>query len=204
MSNISSVELINPLGFPVNLKNELALRLKDLNNVTIGFIDNIKPNAGLFLDFVENLLQKDYPNVKFVKIRKDFTSSRLIADQLIGKVSGVVNAWGDWGGCTSWCIHDSAYLEKNGIPTSTVVSTAFVKPGRLAAKNLQLENLPLLIVPHPLNDLKPNEVNDLAVASYPTILNQLMNRSSQDIETIINFMHPAAIKKSNETVSTKD
>ena len=42
-----------------------------------------------------------------------------------------------------------------------------------AAKNLQLDELPLLITPHPLNDLTPDEVRDLARGAYPVDLKQL-------------------------------
>jgi len=44
-----------------------------------------------------------------------------------------------------------------------------VTPGRLAAKNLQIDNLPLLILPHPLNDLNPEEVRDMARLAYPVV-----------------------------------
>jgi hypothetical protein len=33
------------------------------------------------------------------------------------------------------------YLEKRGVPTSTIVSTAFHRHGRLAAKNLRIDAL---------------------------------------------------------------
>lgn len=89
------MRLINPLGFPEKLHAELAPRLESFADKTIGLIDNIKPNAGLFLSYIEEMLKADYPSIQFQKVRKNFTSSRLIADQLVGKVNGVVNAWGD-------------------------------------------------------------------------------------------------------------
>lgn len=90
-----TTRLINPLGFPDKAQVPLAVRLKSLEGKTIGLIDNIKPNAGLFLSYIEEMLKKDNPSIRFHKVRKNFTSSRLIADQLVGKVQGVVNAWGD-------------------------------------------------------------------------------------------------------------
>ena len=59
------------------------------------------------------------------------------------------------------------------MPTSTVVSTAFLTHGHLAAKNLQLEDLPLLVTPHPLNDLTADEVREMARSAYPVVLEQL-------------------------------
>lgn len=93
--NAATMRLVNPLGFPDKVQNALAARLKSLEGKTIGIIDNIKPNAGLFLSYIEEMLKNDNPTVQFIKVRKNFTSSRLIADELVGKVQGVVNAWGD-------------------------------------------------------------------------------------------------------------
>jgi hypothetical protein len=96
MSSVTSViRLINPLGFPEESRSALAPRLKSLEGKTIGIIDNIKPNAGLFLSFLKEMLLRDNPTLRFLKVRKDFTSSRLIADELKGKVQGAINAWGD-------------------------------------------------------------------------------------------------------------
>jgi hypothetical protein len=89
------VRIINPLGEPEAVRATLARRLKSLEGKSIGFIDNIKPNAGLFLGYVEEMIRADYPGVTVHKVRKNFTSSKLIADQLEDKVEAVVNAWGD-------------------------------------------------------------------------------------------------------------
>ena len=83
------------------------------------------------------------------------------------------------------------YLEKLGVPTSTVVSTAFLKHGHLAAKNLQMADLPLLVTPHPLNDLTPEQVHDLARAAYPIVLEQLTGMNKQAPHTHVKFEHPA-------------
>jgi len=40
-------------------------------------------------------------------------------------------------------------LEKRGVPTATVVTTSFLRHARLAARNLKLEKLPLVVTPHP-------------------------------------------------------
>ena len=78
------------------------------------------------------------------------------------------------------------------MPTSTVVSTAFLVHGRLAAKNLQLDDLPLLVVPHPLNDLSPEEVRELARSAYPVVIRQLTGQGAQDKDTNVDYVHPVA------------
>ena len=78
------------------------------------------------------------------------------------------------------------------MPTSTIVSTAFLTHGRLAAKNLQLDDLPLVVTPHPLNDLTPAEVRELARAAYPVIIRQLTGQGALEKHTVVDYVHPAA------------
>jgi len=89
------VTLVNPIGERQGEQSALAPRLDTLQGKSIGFIDNIKPNAGLFLRYIEEMIRADYPGVQTHTVRKDFTPNHLIADRLYGKVHGVVNAWGD-------------------------------------------------------------------------------------------------------------
>lgn len=88
------ITLINPLSETTTKRSALARRIPTLKGKSIGFIDNIKPNAGLFLRYIEEMIRADYPDVKTETVRKNFTPNALIADKL-GKVDAVVNAWGD-------------------------------------------------------------------------------------------------------------
>jgi hypothetical protein len=72
------------------------------------------------------------------------------------------------------------------------VSTAFLTHGRLAAKNLQLDDLPLVVTPHPLNDLTPAEVRELARAAYPIVIRQLTGQGVPEKHTKVDYVHPAA------------
>ena len=71
------------------------------------------------------------------------------------------------------------------------MSTAFLTHGRLAAKNLQLDDLPLLVTPHPLNDLTPDEVRELARSAYPIVIAQLTGQGLLAQHTRVDFVHPA-------------
>jgi hypothetical protein len=71
------------------------------------------------------------------------------------------------------------------------VTIAFLRHARLAAKNLRLEKLPLLVTPHPLNDLTLEQVQALARSAYPTIIAQLTAAGAIPEETRIDFVHPA-------------
>ena len=95
MSTANIVKLVNPVGQRAVGRAVLARRLDTLSGKSIGFIDNIKPNANLFVQYIEEMIRSDYTGVETHTVRKNFTSSKLIANELEGRVQALVNAWGD-------------------------------------------------------------------------------------------------------------
>ena len=95
MTAANTIKLVNPVGQRGIERATLAHRLTTLNGKSIGFIDNIKPNAGLFIQYIEEMMRADYAGIETHTVRKNFTSSKLIAHELDGKVQALVNAWGD-------------------------------------------------------------------------------------------------------------
>ncbi len=95
MTAVNTIRIVNPVGQRAIERMALARRLETLNGKSIGFIDNIKPNAGLFIQFIEEMMRADYSGLQTFTVRKNFTSSKLIANELEGKVQALVNAWGD-------------------------------------------------------------------------------------------------------------
>ena len=71
-----TVRLVNPVGQRSSATIALAPRLTSLNGKSVGLIDNIKPNANLFIQYIEQMLRADYPDIRTHTIRKNFTSSR--------------------------------------------------------------------------------------------------------------------------------
>lgn len=95
MTAANSVRIVNPVGQRAVERMALARRLDTLNGKSIGFIDNIKPNAGLFIQAIEEMMRANFTGLHTHTVRKNFTSSKLIAHELDGKVQALVNAWGD-------------------------------------------------------------------------------------------------------------
>ena len=89
------VTLINPVGQCETRAAALAPRRGPLDGKSIGFIDNMKPNVQPFLQHIERMMRAQYPGIRTSTVRKNFTSSKLIANELEGKVDYLVNAWGD-------------------------------------------------------------------------------------------------------------
>lgn len=66
--------------------------------------------------------------------------------ELRDECDAVVNAYGDCGPRTSWCIRDSVSLELQGVPTATINSDDIVR-GQADSRALGLPGLPLVSVP---------------------------------------------------------
>ena len=95
MTAPNTIRIVNPVGSRAVERMALARRLDTLNGKSIGFIDNIKPNANLFIQYIEEMVRADYADVETHTVRKNFTSSKPIAHELEGRVQALVNAWGD-------------------------------------------------------------------------------------------------------------
>ena len=95
MTAANTVKIVNPVGRRALERVALARRLDTLDGKSIGFIDNIKPNANLFIQYIGEMMRANYTGIETHVVRKNFTSSKLIAHELDGKVAALVNAWGD-------------------------------------------------------------------------------------------------------------
>ena len=73
-----------------------------------------------------------------------------------------------------------------------MISAAFRVHARLAARNQNIDNVPVLITPHPVNDLNDAQLREMAAAALPVIIDQLTNTGALVAETRIDFIHPAA------------
>ena len=61
---------------------------------------------------------------------------------------------------------------------------------RYAAKNLHIADLPLLITPHPVNDLTPEQLREMAQVAYPVIIKQLTSQENE-LDTKIDYVLPS-------------
>ncbi len=65
------IEIVSPIGIPRVRRSQLApRRFARLNGLRIGLLDNNKPNADKFLQFVGEFLQARIPEIELVAKRK--------------------------------------------------------------------------------------------------------------------------------------
>ena len=94
MENV--IEIVNPVGIPRRQQSKLAPRRYDsLRGLRIGLLDNNKPNADKFLQFIGAMLHERYADIELVPKRK---RTRMEADglaELVGRCDVVINAFAD-------------------------------------------------------------------------------------------------------------
>jgi hypothetical protein len=90
------IEIVSPIGIPLVRRSQLApRRFARLNGLRIGLLDNNKPNADKFLQFVGEFLTARYPEIKLVAKRK---MTRMESDGLAEFAKScdvVINAFAD-------------------------------------------------------------------------------------------------------------
>jgi len=167
--------LLNPVGTREVTNTPIAPRLDGLKGRKIGLLDNTKKNADILLKEVGEILLRDHGVAEVIYRRKVGSSPAAPAEMLdeMATYDAVINAYGDCGSCASWCIHDGVTLEKRGVPTATVNSDAFVVLGQQEAVALGLPGLPIVTVPHPMGDVRAEEVRRRAAAMIPQVLHVL-------------------------------
>jgi hypothetical protein len=136
----------------------------------------------VLLDEVSNVFTDEYGVAETVSVRKDKSPVPAdgLADTLAARCDAVVNAYGDCGSCTSWCIYDSIDLERRGVPVATVNSDEFVKLGQSESRSLGMPGLPLVTVPHPMGDIEEAKVRERARA----IIEELVAVLTTDARTV--------------------
>jgi len=90
------IEIVSPIGVPVTKSSKLAPRRYDsLRGQRIGLLDNNKPNADRFLEFVGAMLREREADIEIVPKRK---MTRMESDgltELAKRCDAVINAFAD-------------------------------------------------------------------------------------------------------------
>jgi hypothetical protein len=180
--------VLNPCGEVDVDEQPIAGRLDDLAGATVGLLDNSKANADVLLDEVASVLTNEHGVAEIVSARKDKSPipADSLADTLAAQCDAVVNAYGDCGSCTSWCVYDSIDLERRGVPVATVNSDEFVKLGQSEARSLGMPGLPIVTVPHPMGDIEESVVRERTRAIVDELADVLMTDAAELADTYQN------------------
>ncbi|MGH3391800.1 MAG: UGSC family (seleno)protein [Actinomadura sp.] len=167
-------KLLDPTGFDERAgDNTLAPRPAGLRGLTVGLLDNTKPNAGMLLSEIAGELRR----------RQDIGESRMytkgyfgtpmeetMLKQIAQECDLVVTAVGDCGSCSAATVADGILLERAGIPTVSVVSDSFLASGRAMAQVQGFSGYEFVAVKHPVASLDAARLRDRVQAVLPEVL----------------------------------
>ena len=165
----------------------LARELGAVENARVAFVDNSKVNADFFLSCVKSLLEEKFGVRVGTTIRKlapkDELSEAEVAE--LSQYDAVIQCFGDCGTSTSMTVADGVRLESRGVPTATVISTAFSGAARHQAAGRGMAGLPIVEIPHPMHSAPKSLVAERAHAVVARMVEALTRRSEVEpqIET---------------------
>lgn len=150
-------------------------RLASLDGAVIGFVDNSKLNADLFIARVQDGLQRKFGAKPSMVIRKLAPKELLSDDEYaeLVKCDAVIQCFGDCGTSTSMNVVDAIRFERDGTPTANVFSAAFSNAARQQAEGKGLAVLPLVEIPHPMHTAPEDLVAERAEAAVAEIAGRL-------------------------------
>lgn len=170
-------DILSPRGRANHAISSIAPRLSDLSGKRIGLLDNKKSNADIVLDELARVLTAEYGAAITLRLQKPDTARPASAydyiDQLVEGADAVINAYGDCGSCTSWCVHDSVDLEKRGVPVATINTDEFASLGQFEAIAKGVPGLPIVTLPHPVGDNLEQEARAKARCAVARIVEAL-------------------------------
>ncbi len=71
-------------------------------------------------------------------------------------------------------VHDTIEFERRGIPATVVITTAFLKAAEFQFRGRGMGGHPFVALPHPISNLKPEEVRALTLRHVDEVARQLV------------------------------
>jgi hypothetical protein len=176
---MQKLTVLNPRSADDTVPAALAPQLASLAGAKIAFIDNSKVNADIFLSRIGPLLRERYGAEPGVIVRKLAPKDEL-SDADLQRLAGhhaVIQCFGDCGTSTSMTVADGVRMERLGIPTATVISSAFSGAARHQAAGRGMGDLPIVEVPHPMHTAPQPVVCERAEAIVAGLAEALTRRA---------------------------
>jgi len=70
-------------------------------------------------------------------------------------------------------VHDTVELEKRGIPATVIITQAFHSAAVFQFKGKGMEGHPYVELPHPISNLKPEEMRELTLRYIDQVVRQI-------------------------------
>lgn len=166
--------LLDPTGIEAGAQDStLSPRPVSLKGLTLGLLDNTKPNSTMLLENIAKELQEHHGAGEAKLYTKHYFGTPLkeeLLEQIVSEVDVVITAVGDCGSCSAATVADGILFERAGIPTVAITSDSFLMSGRAMADLQGFPGFQFHAVQHPMASLSAEEVRERALASLPRVL----------------------------------
>jgi hypothetical protein len=166
--------LLDPTGTDDGAQDStLSPRPVSLRGLTIGLLDNTKPNSTMLLEEIASQLRQHYGAGEARLYTKDYFGTPVSAsllEQIADECDVVITAVGDCGSCSAATVADGIMFERAGIPTVSITSDSFLMSGRAMAQVQGFPGFDFYAVRHPMASLSAAEVRERALTAMPDVL----------------------------------
>lgn len=166
--------LLDPTGVAEGESDSsLSPRPVSLKGLTVGLLDNTKPNATLLLDEIAADLTRDYGIGEIRHYVKDYFGTPIkdeLLRQIVSEVDFVITAVGDCGSCSAATVADGIMFERAGIPTVSITSDAFAMSAQAMADVQGFPGFQFVMVEHPVASLDVKHIRGRADQAVPEAL----------------------------------
>lgn len=151
----------------------LSRRTASLRGLTVGLLDNTKPNTTDLLRAIGDELQRTYGAADARLYTKDYFGTPAkpdLRDKIVAEVDVLITGVGDCGSCSAATVADGIQFERAGIPTVAITSDSFYASGRAMAQVQGFPGFDFYAVQHPFASLDADEVRERAMTALPEVL----------------------------------
>jgi hypothetical protein len=169
--SVSPFGLMSPVAETIQEAQEIA-SLDRARGRRFGFLSNRKPNAAEVEHEVARLAEETglTDGVRFYEKASPGVGA---ADELIDKIASecdiVMVGSADCGSCTAWSVADAVELEKRGLLSVVLCTSAFVPLLTTQSEALGRRGLARFEVPHPLGGSAADVAVAKAQAAWPQL-----------------------------------
>lgn len=166
--------LLDPTGAAQRADDStLSPRPVSLKGLTIGLLDNTKPNSTQLLQEIATQLRVHHGAGEGRLYTKDYFGTPVkqpLLEQIVEECDIVITAVGDCGSCSAATVADGILFERAGIPTVAITSDSFLMSGRAMAQVQGFPAFDFYAVKHPMASLTAEEVRERACTAMPEVL----------------------------------
>ena len=169
--------ILDPRGAaPDRGTTHLARREPSIAGRRVGLLNNAKPNAAVLLGRLAELIQEHCGTVGVTMLSKPsfaVPADEAMLAKLAEECDVVIAGVGDCGSCSAATTADGVLLEQRGIPTVAIVTDIFRPSASAMAALKGFPGYRFVALPHPLASLDKKELDTLAEAAIPEVLEVL-------------------------------